>query len=362
MADWTHYKTENCGNGRHRYRVDQVTSILEKESDAFPVYPRIKNISHLLDDSKEYLYINMSIYPLEKDNGLTMFKTTLEPMIKSENKECVIFDFSYDPFDHIYEIVRNWNVDREYFTLLNNFKNIFHCRSTEKYHNPFIWQYKKGIHETFDKERKHLASCLNGVPRKSRVDLFYSLKVTKNFNKMLYSIYPTNRGITDKEENIKYLKLSNSDLDRSIVKNFLDQYGETGFNNFPNDNGYDRGCDHSINHSAYTDCALNVITETSPDNAEFFTEKTWKPIYAKQFFVTFNRPFAIKTLKDLGIDVFDDIIDHSYDLEEDYEKRLDLLVKEIDRLLDVDLLEKHKLHSRRLQHNFDLLTSEDFLK
>lgn len=365
MADRTHYKTEDCGNGRYRYRLDQVTCIIEKESDAWPIYTRIKNISHLLDNSKEYLYINMSIYPFGRDNGLTMYQTEIKPLIESENKECIIFDFSYDPFDHITPIVRNWRVDREYITLLNNFKNIFHCTATEVYHNPFIWQYKQRVHEIYNKEKKYSASCLNGVPRKARVDLFYSLKSIKNFNKILFSIYPTNRGdINENAITKSYLELCNSDIDSSIVKKFLNEYGISGFNNFPNDNGYDRGCDHSIDHTAYTECVLNIITETCPVDADFFTEKTWKPIYAKQFFLTLNRPYAIKTLRDLGMDVFDDILDHSYDLEENYEKRLNLLVKEIDRLLNdnFDLIEKYKAVQQRLEQNFDLLTSEDFLK
>ena len=123
----------------------------------------------------------MSIYPFGRDNGLTMYQTEIKPLIESENKECIIFDFSYDPFDHITPIVRNWRVDREYITLLNNFKNIFHCTATEVYHNPFIWQYKQRVHEIYNKEKKYSASCLNGVPRKARVDLFYSLKFFSDY-------------------------------------------------------------------------------------------------------------------------------------------------------------------------------------
>lgn len=359
MADWTHYKIENSGNGRYRYRIENVTTYLEKESDAFPVFPRIKNLQYLIDKDKSYLYFNISNISLDNDYGLSSFNNLLKPLIEGENADCVLFDFSYDPFENHKIFLDNWNVKSEFIVLVNDYNYIFNKTPNYVYHNPFIWQYKQGLYKSYENDKKYLISCINGVPRLERIQLFKKLKILKNFDKILFSI-----GSFGSKNDLDYSKMCIGPIDQEEIKDFYLKF-KNGFKNFYLEAPiYNVGSDHSVLHPAFKKSCINVITETAPNQANFFTEKTWKPIFAKQFFLTLNKPYAIKTLRECGFDVFDDIIDHSYDLEENYEKRLELLVYEIDRLLDQDqhIFDKHIECRERLQHNFNLLTSEDFLK
>jgi hypothetical protein len=63
-------------------------------------------------------------------------------------------------------------------------------------------------------------------------------------------------------------------------------------------------------NAAYADSYVNVIVESTFES-KFFSEKTFKPILANQFFVIISGKGSIAALKEMGIDTYDDIIDHS---------------------------------------------------
>jgi len=51
-----------------------------------------------------------------------------------------------------------------------------------------------------------------------------------------------------------------------------------------------------------------------------------------QPFVAAGEVGTIREMRNLGYDVFDDIINHKYDTEQDHRKRIDTLLREVDRL------------------------------
>jgi hypothetical protein len=69
---------------------------------------------------------------------------------------------------------------------------------------------------------------------------------------------------------------------------------------------------------------------------------------------------TIEYLRAIGVDVFDDIINHSYDQESDLEKKIDMLMIVISKLLaqNLDQIWLDTLHRR--QKNLDLVYSPDF--
>ena len=89
--------------------------------------------------------------------------------------------------------------------------------------------------------------------------------------------------------------------------------------------------DYTTDSPAYSNTALNVITETTYDQ-QFFTEKTWKPIMANQLFLMVSAPGSIARLREFGFDTFDDLIDHSYDKEACLATRIKMVVDEMKRL------------------------------
>ena len=65
-----------------------------------------------------------------------------------------------------------------------------------------------------------------------------------------------------------------------------------------------------------------------------------------------------KTLQQLGFDLFDDIIDLSYDEEIDTVKRLSMVMEEIKKLGKYSIQELHNLYwdrEQKLRHNHQLM-------
>lgn len=124
------------------------------------------------------------------------------------------------------------------------------------------------------------------------------------------------------------------------------------------------------------DTILNLVTENltgmtggdiSKDKIYTFTEKTIKPFIAKQIPLFFALPGHLNVLRELGFDLFDDLIDNSYDTELNPTKRLDLILDELEKLLKIDLVDFKTKNKIRFDNNFDLLkkltkSGEEMLK
>ena len=60
----------------------------------------------------------------------------------------------------------------------------------------------------------------------------------------------------------------------------------------------------------------------------------------------------IQLIRDMGVDVFDDVIDHSYDVETDHRLRLNKIHHELDRLSELDWQHLNKLTvDRRIENS-----------
>ena len=116
----------------------------------------------------------------------------------------------------------------------------------------------------------------------------------------------------------------------------------------------------------YQDTYINYITEsiTNPDDSntfqEYITEKVWKAIFSGQFFYILGTSKIVEHLRELGVDVYDDIINHSYDNEHDGSKRIQLILDDLDRLLDLGLDKIWIDTYERRKRNLDLVYSQEF--
>lgn len=88
-------------------------------------------------------------------------------------------------------------------------------------------------------------------------------------------------------------------------------------------------------------CLVNVVLETGfepLDNVfggwdrHFYTEKTGKAFFLEQIPVFVAKAGYVKLIRNLGFDVFDDIIDHSYDGLLDPRERISAVANECQRL------------------------------
>lgn len=122
------------------------------------------------------------------------------------------------------------------------------------------------------------------------------------------------------------------------------------------DDQYNRNS-HTIDSSIYS-AQVNVVSETFVNTAEesfdwspqiytsssvFITEKTLKPILAEQIFLIQGCKNTLSYLHELGIETFGDIIDESYDTEQNWLIRTERIAVEADRLMRLETDEWQKV-------------------
>jgi hypothetical protein len=77
---------------------------------------------------------------------------------------------------------------------------------------------------------------------------------------------------------------------------------------------------------------ISLVTETLIDTSILFmSEKIWKPIVAGHPFIVLGNVNTLSYLKDQGYKTFDRWIDESYDSEPDHHKKIDMIVKELNK-------------------------------
>lgn len=131
------------------------------------------------------------------------------------------------------------------------------------------------------------------------------------------------------------------------------------------DGPVDQRQQHNSAQELFSTCLFNVVVETSSQSDEwswrglFITEKTFKAFVLKQIPIWWAVPGLVAEVKNLGFDLFDDIVNHEYDKIVDENQRLDAVVdqiKLIDRNYTVNQCNKLRENiAMRLQYNFNLV-------
>ena len=119
-----------------------------------------------------------------------------------------------------------------------------------------------------------------------------------------------------------------------------------------------------LQRQVFEPTCVSLITEPCYLEREIMiTEKTVMAMYAGTLPVWVGGWRLPDAMRDLGFDVFDDIVDHSYSTLADPVDRLDQALKLNQRLLtDFDLVrDVIAANQHRLQHNVDLLEQNVFL-
>lgn len=110
----------------------------------------------------------------------------------------------------------------------------------------------------------------------------------------------------------------------------------------------------------YYNKILNLITDNAAgfddsDNWKYgtitLTEKAWKPFKTHQLPLYVGLSGYVDVIRSLGFDVFDDFINHNYDIEQNHIQRIKLVVEELNRLLQTDLIDFYKNNKQRFVHN-----------
>jgi hypothetical protein len=123
--------------------------------------------------------------------------------------------------------------------------------------------------------------------------------------------------------------------------------------------------EHNQTNSLFHSCAFNLVVESSSQTdpgvwrSHFITEKTFKAFGLRQIPLWFAVPGLVAQVRKLGFDLFDDIVDHSYDTIPDEHTRFASVaqqVKQLDQQLTLDQCQQLKRSLlERLNQNFELL-------
>lgn len=126
----------------------------------------------------------------------------------------------------------------------------------------------------------------------------------------------------------------------------------------------------SIDYHEMTTTGFNIVCESYYNDSIFLTEKTYKPLASLQPFVLQGPAGCVAELRSQGYVVFDDLIDHSYDLEVSRVARWQALRSEINRLMTLpwntilpkilpDLLKNYETFMKASQTNYGWIPLEN---
>ena len=116
-----------------------------------------------------------------------------------------------------------------------------------------------------------------------------------------------------------------------------------------------------VNTELYTQSYFQIVIETHLDadqsGGAFITEKTWKPIKYGQPFVVIGTPGTLAALRSAGYNVFDDVLDNTYDTIENNTERYIAVRKLLSSMQEqgvTDLFKKCQPGIVHNQLNFEL--------
>jgi hypothetical protein len=115
------------------------------------------------------------------------------------------------------------------------------------------------------------------------------------------------------------------------------------------------------NHEIFYQAPVQLVVESSNEidaniwNSIFITEKSYKALSWYQFPIWYAVPGLVGKLREQGFDLFDDIIDHSYNQEQNSWVRMTKVVEEITKLVGKDTKALRRQYWKRLESNAALV-------
>lgn len=256
----------------------------------------------------------------DKHNPLTE-----QQLEQSKNYDLVLLDCTLDPAPWVNEIKIEIN---NYLILSPDWNYWYTPTDRIKFYNHWLFdQINRNSKFIANENRKYTISCLNRAPRPERVYNIQQMLTQSWFNRCLTSFYNVD--------------VYNNTVDAPLLNPLNENQKELN--------------DHSLNHPAYSDSWINYVTETTMQYP-FFSEKSIKPILAEQVFFINAYPGQLKFFKDLGIDVFDDLINIEYNTGQ-WQDSINACHTEIEKFLDLNLI-----LANRVRQNKKYLLSNDFKK
>jgi len=196
--------------------------------------------------------------------------------------------------------------------------------------------------------RRYLFSNLNRVARDFRIANYLMMRSKPYFDRCLVTFYRHFQNHNDYDGHFALdagEQQAWHEISPQLDQDVTDQFGVI----------------YDMHHPAFFDSYVHLVSETTIKDKIFITEKTWQTVMAGQLFVVWGNSGIVSHLRDLGVDVFDDIIDHAYDAISDARQRLHGIHAELDRLSKMDWSEIYKNTLDRRMLNSRRFTQGEFV-
>jgi hypothetical protein len=304
----------------------------------FPPHSLISllNAINFVDDKNFIIFDPLNGVELPQDQLWSISKENLYIIITThEGASHLWFDQLLDQLINKYQIPQS-NIVLRSGCLYNPDSPIFHIHTIADECGGFVHRFNHVDLTVFPTDTTHHYVCLNRLHRWQRYRLVKNLlnRGLDNFGKISYLDNPT------RNDPCFPLVLDSDDI------SWKDQ--------------------RDINNSIFSGALVNVITESAYEpepghdinfhHLPGMTEKSFKCFAMHQIPIWLAPHFSVNCYRNLGFDVFDDIIDHSYDLEPDPEHRINLVITQIEKLCRLsNLHEIRKKLKPRFLKNLDTL-------
>ena len=154
-----------------------------------------------------------------------------------------------------------------------------------------------------------------------------------------------------------------SGLEQQFFLSWLNRYGSDsqGIKTRTLDSEDADSTQHSF-PDEYTRAVLDVFAESNDLEKDlcppFLTEKTWRPLLTGKPFWGYLGPNCYNYLKQLGFELYEELIDYSYDADPNPETRFEKYLSELDRLIEVLSPERwpdrRHIIASKIEHNRSL--------
>ena len=201
---------------------------------------------------------------------------------------------------------------------------------------------------------------------KKKFFLSYNKNTTKTFRIQLL-LWLMKTGMID--DSYVSILIKNGNFDRNRLRSdkdelydliaWFNQFEQKGFNvldwDYPNHQNDVFSSLRYTTKSHYADTVFNIITETTCDNNSLnLTEKSFKGIANCHPYLVIGDVNTHKHIKDLGFELYEDLIDYSFDSIDNSEIRLNSALKEVKRIYNIGgngILEWYKKNIDKIEHN-----------
>lgn len=208
----------------------------------------------------------------------------------------------------------------------------------------------------------------------TRTSLFLILARIPKYQRLQFIIKMIERGL-DKDSIISCgsneIHMAEGVYDCQLFDKFVPKKFRYLFPIMPNNQRVSRHIASTNIDPEFKNCLINVVLESNYENdlydkdgllpvhswnRFFYTEKTDKAFYMEQIPLFLAKAGYVAEIRKHGFDLFDDIVDHSYDNIADPFKRIEILTDECTRLHSIGLsnIIRTKNLSERLSYNKQL--------